>query len=40
MGDPSLGEIQFSDSVIMGKSGAELEGPENLVVDDSAPKIC
>jgi hypothetical protein len=27
MGDPSLGEIQFSDSVIMGKSGVELEVP-------------
>jgi hypothetical protein len=39
MGDPSLGEIQFSDSVIMGKSGVELEAPENFVVDDSAPKI-
>ncbi len=39
MGDPSLGAIQFSDSVIMGKSGAELEGPENLVVDDSAPEL-
>jgi hypothetical protein len=39
MGDPSLGEIQFSDSVIMGKSGVELEGPENLVVDDFGPKI-
>jgi len=39
MGDPSLGAIQFSDSVIMGKSSVELVGPDNFVVYDFAPKI-